>query len=306
MNQKVQSMYDVDGEIIQDGPFKGIKLVAQQALGVKSPLVNAYSKNGNPIGVIHRADVDRFEQGDGKCLQPVGGWENTFSTELKEKLGISGLSPKDLPNIRVFSGMYPCGIVYADRFVEEHGDYKRLAFLPYNGMVLQIEKDCPPELEKYIRNSIKQYEGKTELQTSSSGQMTKLTWENEVNTPEETRTLDQLFEMAGRGAMPEDFTEWDLATPQGWTLAHEAVANGWPLPDGFRQWSLADNAGWSVAHEAATKGLLPEDFVEWKIKEALSKKTVLDVAESCRNISAEEAAKIRESWVEKPKIKMGM
>jgi hypothetical protein len=49
---------------------------------------------------------------------------------------------------RLFIGNYPCGIVYADRHNEEHGDYKRLAFLPYDGMELEFAKDCPEELKE--------------------------------------------------------------------------------------------------------------------------------------------------------------
>src|SRR3546814_11285018 len=32
---------------------------------------------------------------------------------------------------RIFSGIYPAGIVYADRTRQKGGDYARLAFLPY-------------------------------------------------------------------------------------------------------------------------------------------------------------------------------
>jgi hypothetical protein len=39
---------------------------------------------------------------------------------------------------RLFIGVFPCGISYADRHHEEHGDYKTLAFLPYNSLVLEF------------------------------------------------------------------------------------------------------------------------------------------------------------------------
>jgi hypothetical protein len=51
---------------------------------------------------------------------------------------------------RLFSGVYPCGIVYADRYVEVAGDYKRLAFLAYDTLALSIEKDCPADLRARI------------------------------------------------------------------------------------------------------------------------------------------------------------
>ena len=40
---------------------------------------------------------------------------------------------------RLFAGVYPGGIVYADRTKEENGDYKRVAFLPYDTLKLRID-----------------------------------------------------------------------------------------------------------------------------------------------------------------------
>lgn len=51
---------------------------------------------------------------------------------------------------RLFIGTYPCGLVYADRATEAHGDYKRLAFLPYSTLKLEMEKDCPTDLQARI------------------------------------------------------------------------------------------------------------------------------------------------------------
>jgi hypothetical protein len=47
---------------------------------------------------------------------------------------------------RILIGVVPGGIRYADRHVEEHGDYKKLAFLPYDTLELDIYPDCPAEL----------------------------------------------------------------------------------------------------------------------------------------------------------------
>ena len=49
-------------------------------------------------------------------------------------------------NERIFIGVYPGGLVYADRAREKHGDYARLGFLSYTTLTPQIEADCPPEL----------------------------------------------------------------------------------------------------------------------------------------------------------------
>jgi len=51
---------------------------------------------------------------------------------------------------RVFCRIFPCGVSWADRAREEHGDYKRLAFLPYRELVLQVEPDCPDTLRRWI------------------------------------------------------------------------------------------------------------------------------------------------------------
>ena len=47
---------------------------------------------------------------------------------------------------RLFVGIFPGGIVYADRQNETRGDYERLAFLPYNTLLLDMKEGCPCEL----------------------------------------------------------------------------------------------------------------------------------------------------------------
>lgn len=44
---------------------------------------------------------------------------------------------------RLFVGVFPGGIVYADRGVSEHGDYARVAFLPYDTLVLRWDRLSP-------------------------------------------------------------------------------------------------------------------------------------------------------------------
>lgn len=41
---------------------------------------------------------------------------------------------------RLFIGIYPAGIVYADRKIEEYGDYRRVGFIPYDTLVFQPNK----------------------------------------------------------------------------------------------------------------------------------------------------------------------
>jgi hypothetical protein len=52
---------------------------------------------------------------------------------------------------RLFIGIFPAGIVYADRQRERSGDYLRLAFLSYSSLELEIRPRCPSELADLIR-----------------------------------------------------------------------------------------------------------------------------------------------------------
>lgn len=51
---------------------------------------------------------------------------------------------------RLFEGVYPTGIVYADRSQEVDGDYKRIAFLPYSTLKIEWEPDAPAELRDEV------------------------------------------------------------------------------------------------------------------------------------------------------------
>jgi hypothetical protein len=62
--------------------------------------------------------------------------------------------------------------------------------------------------------------------------------------------------------LPVDFSQWDIANNDGWTVAHWAAWIG-DLPDNFTQWDLADKDGWTVAHEAVSYRYIPFDFSQW-------------------------------------------
>lgn len=55
-------------------------------------------------------------------------------------------------NDNIFIGIFPGGIVYADRQQEVDHDYKRLAFLCYSTLELKIEDDCPDHLARDIES----------------------------------------------------------------------------------------------------------------------------------------------------------
>lgn len=77
---------------------------------------------------------------------------------------------------RLFIGVYPCGIFYADRLREKHGDYARLAFLPYDTLRLQVEADCPQELIPRIQADAEAMQSRCgeAFQISSCGQTVTL------------------------------------------------------------------------------------------------------------------------------------
>lgn len=52
---------------------------------------------------------------------------------------------------RLFIAMFPTGIGYADRSREEHGDYKRVAFLSYRTLQFEPEKGANRELIEQAR-----------------------------------------------------------------------------------------------------------------------------------------------------------
>lgn len=51
---------------------------------------------------------------------------------------------------RIFSAMYPTGIIWSDTWIKVNGDYKKLAFLSYGTLGLEIEPDCSENLRDYI------------------------------------------------------------------------------------------------------------------------------------------------------------
>jgi hypothetical protein len=56
-------------------------------------------------------------------------------------------TPKDC----IFIGLYPTGIVYANRTREENGDYKKLGYMNYKTLVLELRPNCPADLAELIK-----------------------------------------------------------------------------------------------------------------------------------------------------------
>ena len=71
-------------------------------------------------------------------------------------------------------------------------------------------------------------------------------------------------DLACEGRLAQDFDQWDLKNPDGWSVAHEAARTE-HLPPDFTRWEIRDADGWTVAHEAAMLGSLPPDFNQWDL-----------------------------------------
>lgn len=75
-------------------------------------------------------------------------------------------------NDRLFVCVMGTGISWADRKVHEHGDYKRLAFLTFSNLELEIVPGCPNDLRVRIEDyaaKVKARRGQ-QYQVSTSGQ----------------------------------------------------------------------------------------------------------------------------------------
>jgi len=77
---------------------------------------------------------------------------------------------------RLWSGLFPAGIVYCDRTQERHGDFRKLAFLSYRTLELELEKDCPRDMAEAIKlDAAKIQARRGELfQVSACGQTVRL------------------------------------------------------------------------------------------------------------------------------------
>lgn len=127
-------------------------------------IVEARSKKDAERGYGHVWWIDGRMRG-----APVPAEQERFPFANQAK---GRMSPED----RLFVGVFPTGISYADRAREVAGDYRRLAFLPFGTLVLEWEKGVPAELRKIIEvgaRAIRARRGE-QFQVSSSGQAVTL------------------------------------------------------------------------------------------------------------------------------------
>lgn len=79
-------------------------------------------------------------------------------------------------NERIFCGIRPTGILWADRKRLVGSDYATLAFLPFDTLELKLEADCPKALIADIRSDAAVVQAKrgTFYRVSSTGKTVML------------------------------------------------------------------------------------------------------------------------------------
>jgi hypothetical protein len=149
-------------------------------------------------------------------------------------------------NQRLFMGVYPCGIVYADRKREVAGDYKRLAFLDYATLTLEIGRDCPNDLAGEIRKDASAIQARRgeQFQLSTSGQTITL-GHGADNLAVEAYALGSKAFRNGRKCIPAN----DTALMALIEKHKNGQTFGWTIPI-FRAWSRAWHAGNTFAKRA--------------------------------------------------------
>lgn len=103
-----------------------------------------------------------------------GGADSEWAPRVKQIIAAVGTYGLLLAQHRLFCGVYPCALVFADRSQEEYGDYKRLASLPYDTLELELKPDCPPDLVDTIKKTAANLQAKRgqHYAISSSGNST--------------------------------------------------------------------------------------------------------------------------------------
>ncbi len=105
-----------------------------------------------------------------KALPSAPEWLAYVKTESSMGTGLEEQSE------RLFVGVYPCGLVFADRWDDSSGDYARLGFLPYDTLQLEIRPSCPADLRGKIEAEAAKMQARKgeQFQISTAGQQVTL------------------------------------------------------------------------------------------------------------------------------------
>lgn len=70
------------------------------------------------------------------------------------------MKQKTSPEQALFVGVFPTGWGFADRRKERGGDWKRVAFLSFRTLKLELERDCPKDLLPLVTKFANEMEGR--------------------------------------------------------------------------------------------------------------------------------------------------
>ena len=115
---------------------------------------------GNTTGVIFFSrDGDLNQIGNIKGGRFVPDGDDTLET-IECSVARAEAPTAQARNDRLFIGVFPTGISYADTSREKHGDYARCAFLSFSTLRLEFEPDCPAALRREIEQHAKTIQAK--------------------------------------------------------------------------------------------------------------------------------------------------
>lgn len=77
--------------------------------------------------------------------------------------------------------------------------------------------------------------------------------------------FEKAVDLAMAGKLAPYSLAWEIATFDGWTVAHDAATVGM-IPEGFDRWAMTDSFGTAVAFTAASEKEIPEWFDEWEVQ----------------------------------------
>jgi hypothetical protein len=98
-------------------------------------------------------------------------YERRWKQHARELAQAAAHTPEKL-NARIFIGIFPCGVSYADREIDEGGDYKRLAFLDYRTLALTFYGNPCRQIREWIAADAALIQARRgqEFEVSSCGQ----------------------------------------------------------------------------------------------------------------------------------------
>jgi hypothetical protein len=163
---------------------------SRKRLKGKAPVVRPHASTSpscRRCGQFHSTAEHELETGgDQQTPMPVGSPRSrsrargkaprtakATATEPTRGGGGAGGGGKKAVAERVFVGTFPTGISYADRAVEVGGDYKRLAFLPFDTLVLEWSaKRIPSDMRDYIERDAARLQARSgeDYKVSQAGQ----------------------------------------------------------------------------------------------------------------------------------------